>query len=198
MDLPSMIMSWDALRACYGQELDVHRSGFEEASETTYALLCCRFTESNERMAASSGTHAEAKLLRSGLWLQEVPGALGARTLNERGTFLVTLAVNRTPCRECTERLITAMAELHRRYPARMESARFLLACRGAYRGRPDGEKGYYSGATTIGGLNRLQRAGWELCVLRVGDALPPSGEELLYAIKTLDRENIGTAVVTH
>lgn len=196
MDQPPMTMTWDALTACYGSELEKHRAKFDEAGQTTYALLCCRFTRSNDRLAASSGDHAEARLLVTGLWLQEVPGALQARTYEDAGIFLVTLAVNRTPCPGCTEKLIRALGQLHDRYPARMERARFLLACRGAYRGQP-GEDGRYDDATTIGGLNRLQRAGWELCVLRVGESLPPSGQELLYAVKALGRDEVGTAVLT-
>jgi len=180
-----MILHWDQVPLYYGSELVAHRHRFAQAAQSTYALLCCRLTPGNDRMRASGGAHAEEKLLQSDLWTDELPRALAAWSPLSRGRIVVTMLVSRTPCRTCTDALVQALVTLQWNHPASFPHARFILACRGAYQGCVT-DSGYYGNATTVGGLTRLGNAGWELCVLQVGDTLPRSGSDLLQAIRRL------------
>lgn len=180
-----MIMNWQDLVNCYGEEIDGYREHFAEAGETTYGLLCCCFAPSNARLAASGGEHSERKLLGSPLWSHEIPAALQAWTPLQRSPIVVTMVINRSPCRSCTGALEAALRSLQWRFAAGFEKAHFLLACRGAYQGKVT-SAGYYEHSTTIGGLNRLQKVGWNLCVLQVGNSLAPSGRQLLEAVRSL------------
>jgi len=188
-----MIMDWQDLVSCYGEELDEYRGHFAEAGETTYGLLCCCFAPSNARLAASGGEHSERKLLDSPLWTHEIPAALRAWTPLQRSPIVVTMVINRSPCRSCTGALEDALESLQWRFAGGFENARFLLACRGAYQGKVT-SAGYYENSTTIGGLNRLQKVGWNLCVLRVGETLAPSGKQRLQAIRSLSPDGFGFA----
>lgn len=38
-----MILHWNQLVLHYGAGVGAHRPRFEEASQTTYGLLCCRY-----------------------------------------------------------------------------------------------------------------------------------------------------------
>jgi hypothetical protein len=178
-----MILHWRQLPLHYGGEVDAHRVHFEEAGQTTYALLCCRFAPGNDRLAPSGGDHAERKLLASPLWTQEIPVALANWSTLNHSRIVVTMAINRTPCPACTRALVHALTELQWKFALRFEHARFILACRGAYQGTIS-EAGFYEQATTTGDLRLLQEAGWELCVLQLSEALPPSGRELLQALE--------------
>ena len=180
-----MIVHWDQLPLAYGGAVRAHRPHFEHATETTYALLCCRLTPGDDRLDSSRGEHAEARLLESALWTKEIPEALGRVTALDSGPMVVTLAINRTPCPSCTGKLEDALRTLQWRYPLRFQRSRFVLACRGAYQGRVGKESGWYDNATTTGHLRRLEQVGWELAVLQMGPTLPPSGEALL---QTLER----------
>jgi hypothetical protein len=180
-----MILDWPELLMCYGADIAEYRDRFATAGETTNALLCCRFTPSNSRVAASGGAHAERKLLISSLWTREIPEAFANWNPIGSAPIVVTLVINRTPCRACTGTLVKALSVLQWHFAARVPQARFLLACRGAYEGKPN-EAGYYENATTTGDLKVLQDVGWSLCVLKVGDELSPSGRQLLQALGNL------------
>ena len=99
--------------------------------------------------------------------------------------------LNRSPCRECTKQLIVGINELAVRLHARFPEIQAILACRGAYLGKAeadeDGEE-WFRQATTTGDLERLDDAGWRVCVLQVGPQLSTRGKWLLQAIKRLPR----------
>jgi hypothetical protein len=177
----------------YGGEVEGYRKHFEEASETTYALLCCRFARGDDRLAPSRGDHAERRLLTSPLWTQEIPAALMSWSPLNRTRVVVTMAINRTPCRECVTWLTRALTDLQWEFAQRFQDSRFILACRGAYRGKISGELGFYDQATTGTDLMHLADAGWELCVLQVAEELAPSGRDLL---QTLQRQTGARRVV--
>jgi len=181
------ILEWSELQLCYGAEIAVYRERFATAGDTTHALLCCRFTPSNSRIRSSGGQHAERKLLMSSLWTKEIPTAFANWLPADKSAspIVVTLVINRSPCRDCTGWLVKALTDLQWRFAARVPQGQFLLACRGAYEGKPT-EAGYYEHATTIGDLKLLQDAGWRICVLQVGDELSPSGKQLLQALQRL------------
>ncbi len=180
-----MILHWEQLAPVYGPEVDRYSDRFAKAKESTSAMLCCRLTESNARIAASGGDHAERKLLDSGLWTFEIPNALEHWVRPDQSPVVVTLLVNRTPCHECAGALVSALRHLQWRFAARFPNARFLLACLGAYEGKP-GPQGLYPDQTTMGDLRRLHEVGWSLCVLQVGPKLSPRGEMLHQALNTL------------
>lgn len=181
-----MILHWRDLSSYYGSEIDAHRSFFEQAGQTTYGLLCCRFAPGNERREPSRGDHAEQRLLGSALWTREIPAALESWTELNRSPILVSLLINRSPCPMCTAELASALQALERRFPKRFQHAHFVLASRGAYQGKINPQLGYYDEATTVGGLRRLSGAGWKLCVLQTGTELSPSGVQLQQALKRL------------
>ncbi len=172
-----MLLHWEQLVLHYGHELVVHRPHFETAGQTTYGLLCCRFSPEDYRLTASSGEHAEEKLLRSESWRLHIPRALSNWTPHN-SPIITTIAINRSPCRACARLLIEALQVLHRQYPVSCHENRFLLASRGAY------EDADMSNSTTRNDLIRLRDAGWELCVLQVGATLPPRGRILLQGIE--------------
>ena len=57
-----MILHWDQLVLHYGAGVGIHRPRFEEASQTTYGLLCCRYSPAEDELGYSAGAHAEANL----------------------------------------------------------------------------------------------------------------------------------------
>jgi len=65
-------------------------------------------------------------------------------------------------------------------HPVAADRSRFVLASRGNYVGRN------LANATKITDLIRLRDAGWEMCVLQVGDRLSARGAELLVAIERI------------
>lgn len=178
-----MILHWQQLPLYYGGELAAHEQHFREAGEKTYAMLCCGFAPSHARITSNREDHAEQRLLVSSLWTAEIPVALQGWSPLQRTRIVVTLAINRSPCRTCSDRLVQATSRLQFEYAARFEAARFILACRGAYEGRS------FEQATTDNDLMRLEDAGWELCVLQMGDQLPPSGNTLLQGLTRLSRK---------
>jgi hypothetical protein len=172
-----MILHWEQLALHYGNEVNVHRSRFETAGQTTYGLLCCRFAPGDYQLSFSSGEHAEARLLQSNTWRVDIPAALEHWEPRD-SPIVVTMAINRSPCRNCTHLLIDALNLLHVRFPLRGQQNRFILSARGAY------EDSAMIDRTTRNDLVRLKDAGWELCVLQLGAALPARGRDLLVAIE--------------
>jgi hypothetical protein len=118
-----MIIHWRQSPLYYGGELEGHRSHFEEAGETTYALLCCRFALGDDRLVPSREDHAERRLLTSPLWTQEIPAALESWSALNRTRIVVTMAINRTPCRECANWLAHSLKDLQRRFPGVFRTA---------------------------------------------------------------------------
>jgi hypothetical protein len=141
--------------------------------------LCTRFSPDDSRLTASAGAHCEEQLIDSRAWQEDFPLALAKWDTRDH-PIVTTLAINRSPCTSCTERLVSALLAYHQRYPLRAQLNRFILASRGAYEDAPMATR------TTQNGLLRLHAAGWELCVLQVGDVLPRRGEILLDGIERI------------
>lgn len=174
-----MILHWDQLGLHYGHALlNNHRSQFAEAHQTTYGLLCCRYSPTEDPLGYSAGMHAEERLLQSAMWQRHIPQALRHWTPHD-SPVIVTLALNRSPCRRCVEHLIRALAALYRQRPAGLAN-RFILVAKGAY----EDAEGRQS--TTQRDLFRLKNAGWELGVLQVGPTLSARGRILLEGIQRL------------
>lgn len=182
-----MILHWDQLPLHYGSEVASHRSRFEAATQTTYALLCCKFLPGDDRLVPSQGDHAEQRILASPTWRTDLPAALQGWSPLNHSQIVVTLALNRSPCRACARALSFALKSLQWRHALAFQNSRFLLASRGAYQGKVSSTLDYYDQATTTGDLKELRDAGWELCVLQLGGQLAPSGRELL---QTLARDS--------
>lgn len=192
-----MILHWNQLENYYGHEISAHRVHFHDPGQSTYGVLCCRWADQHTRLVASHGDHAEEQLLNSEIWRQ-IRNAVEqwfSHSTAESSKAIVTLALNRSPCHpRCVPKLHAALKELQYRFSRRFFNQwRFILACRGAYRG-PVTASGYPGNATTVKDLARLSNAGWELCVLQTGlpvsgitfdpgDGLPPSGREFLEAL---------------
>jgi hypothetical protein len=176
----AMILLWDQLELHYGCEIHRYKSKFESAGETTYALLCCRFSPVDDRLSYSRDEHAEARLLESDDWKVHINRAL-ANWTPRSSTIVVTMAVNRSPCRDCAVLLVDALEKLNRQFPVACENSRFILACRGLYVGRK------YILGTRKNAFKRLKEAGWESCVLQLGKQLPASGRELLTEIQAVE-----------
>jgi hypothetical protein len=172
-----MILHWDQLVLHYGPEVGVHRPHFAAAGQTTYGLLCCRFTPSDYRLGASSGDHAEARLLQSTNWVTELPQALADWTPRS-SPIIVTLAINRSPCQNCASLLVAALEDVYRQHPVAANNSRFILASRGAY------EDAHMRTATRQNDLVRMAEAGWELCVLVTDPEPSARGDILLEGIE--------------
>ena len=174
-----MILHWEQLVLYYGGELSLHRSRFDKATQTTYGLLCCRLSPNDYQLTASSGEHAEQRLLQTDIWRDHVLQAIG--NWEQLDTQIVTtIAINRSPCRDCTNLLINALKQLHQQFPLRAQRNRFILASRGAYEDRD------MINRTTQNDLIRLRNAGWELCVLQVGSSLSDRGQILQEGIERI------------
>lgn len=174
-----MILHWQQLTSYYGGELAQYRGQFDAAHQTTFGLLCCRLASGDDRFAASHGEHAESRLLKSALWATEIPEALSRWTTLD-DPIVVTLALNRSTCRNCAALVANALVAIARQHPARAESNRFVLAARGQYWGTGRGA------LTLMSDLRRLSEAGWELAVLQVGAQLPERGQELLANLESV------------
>ena len=203
-----MLIHWNQLVNYYGHEINAHRGHFHNPGQSTYGLLCCRFADEHSRLACSQGDHSEERLLQSTLWRQieqAVQHWISFKT-DHGSKAVVTLALNRSPCHpRCVPALYNALNELQYHYSRRFfEQWRFILACRGAYQGQVT-DAGYYENSTTALDLERLDNAGWTVCVLqtnlpaagqsfRPGEGLPPSGRALLQTLmrkKNLSRPGI-------
>jgi hypothetical protein len=169
----SMILHWQQLTTYYGGELARYRGQFDAAHQTTFGLLCCRLATGDDRFAASHGDHAEDRLLKTPLWTHEIPDALSRWTTLD-DPMVVTLALNRSTCRNCAALVANGLNAIARQFPARVQQNRFVLAARGQYWGNQPGD------LTLMSDLRRLGDAGWELAVLQVGAQLPERGQELL------------------
>jgi hypothetical protein len=174
-----MILHWQQMELYYGNHLREHRPKFEQATQTTYGILCTRFSPEDSRVAASAGAHAEEQLINNQSWRTDLPLALEHWDARDR-PMVTTLAINRSPCTNCTELLVSALLGYHQRYPLRTQLNRFILASRGAY------EDSAMETRTTQNGLVRLHAAGWELCVLQTGSVLPRRGEILIEGIERI------------
>ncbi len=172
-----MILYWDELLRYYGPEVDVYYNNFLTAGRATFALLCARFDPDDYQLQPSDGDHAEARLLQTSVWTADLPAALAAWTEFSTG-LVITMAINRSPCQNCSALLIAALESVYRRFPVAAERTRFVLASRGAY------EDADMQVATTQNDLIRLRDAGWELCVLRAGPRMPFRGNLLLEGIQ--------------
>ena len=192
-----MLIHWNQLANYYGDEINAHRGHFHNPGQSTYGLLCCRFANEHTRLTCSQGDHAEERLLQSTLWQQTEQAVhqwISFKT-DDSSKAVVTLTLNRSPCHaRCVPALFNALNELQLNYSRRFfEHWRFILACRGAYQGKVT-EAGYYENSTTALDLERLDNAGWNVCVLqttlpaagqsiRPGEGLPPSGRALLQTL---------------
>ncbi|TQV86122.1 hypothetical protein FKG94_00770 [Exilibacterium tricleocarpae] len=180
-----MILHWRQLELFYGPDVNRHRAALSQAGQTSYALLMCNWTPSgSRRMASSSGDHAEQRLLQDSIWHIELDAAFQQWTPQLNDPIVVTIAINRSPCASCADRLSDALHQLHYRYAARFPHMRFILASKGYYQGDfvGTGAGGGISRdrVTTGRGMARLKEAGWTNCVLQFGDRLSARGEELL------------------
>jgi hypothetical protein len=193
-----MILYWNDLVACYGVDVVPHRRKFESADWATYAMFCSRLLRSGSRVVANDALHAEGELLRHRAWRSALPAALRTLRPSTEHRTIGVLVLNRSPCRECTKLLIAGLNELAVRLHALFPNLQAILACRGAYLGRaePDEDgQAWYRQATTTGDLERLDDAGWRVCVLQVGSELSTRGKWLLEAIERLPRNVTGPRV---
>ena len=166
-----MILHWDQLVLHYGAGVGIHRPRFEEASQTTYGLLCCRYSPTEDELGYSAGAHAEANLLRTALWTTHLPNALRQWTPHD-SRIIVTLALNRSPCRACAALLCDALSALYRDFPGRGPQNRFILAARGAYE---DAHHPKRLGSAAGRRLGTLRFTGWPD---PVGARAPPVGRD--------------------
>jgi hypothetical protein len=175
-----MILHWKQLELHFGPQIHQHRARFESAGETTYALLCCRYSPLEDRITSNDVDHAEGRLLNSDEWQVGITRALNSWTPG-LGRIVVVLAINRSPCRDCAGLLIDALEGLQRRFPLACEYSQFILACRGLYSGRR------YILGTRKNAFPRLKDAGWKQCVLQLDADLPGVGRELLREIEPVE-----------
>lgn len=193
-----MILHWNELVACYGNDVLQHQDKFESADWPTYAMLCSRLLRSGSRVVTNDSLHAEGELLRHRAWRSALPAALLTLRASRDGQTLGVLALNRSPCRECTKALISGLNELAVRVHGHFPEIQFILACRGAYLGKAEADEdgnAWYRQATTTGDLERLDDAGWRVCVLQVGPTLSTRGKWLLEAVQRLHRNNAGPRI---
>ncbi|MDT4328613.1 hypothetical protein ACQE3D_10295 [Methylomonas sp. MS20] len=191
-----MLLHWRQLTKYYGEELNAHLGHFHTPGQTTYGLLCCRFAQEHTRLMASQGEHSEERLLQSLLWrqIERTVQAWYSFNTDERAKAVVTLVLNRSPCHSrCVPALFDALNHLQYNFSKRFfDHWRFILACRGAYQGKVT-DAGFYEHSTTTRDLQRLEDAGWQVCVLQtttpvgntfdLGEGLPPGGQALLQGL---------------
>ena len=202
-----MILHWDQVALHYGHGrieikrgqnsgnwlardyLAQYKKKYLRAENATYGFLFSPVSfEEIEMTQSGGGKHAEENLMATKTWNTDIPVAIDNAFQGYSDTFNVILGINRTPCGNCTNLLVEKLAELHRRFPRRVENARFILASLGAYRPnetRPDNPR------TAIKDLTLLKKAGWELCVLQTGDRLTQNGRVLHETLENLGQRGI-------
>src|ERR1700754_3235005 len=100
-----MILQWNDLVAAYGVDVVSHRQKFETADYATYAMFCSRLLRSGSRVVANDSLHAEGELLRHRAWRSALPAALRTLRPSTHTQTIGVLALNRSPCRDCTKLL---------------------------------------------------------------------------------------------
>jgi hypothetical protein len=164
------VLHWNTLVDYYGSEFAQYQHSLKKAGRTTQAVLACRWSASDKPLFRNAnGPHAEDVLLSDSIWTRDIPNAIAAWSEHDSSPMFITLAINRSPCGRCAEKLSRALNDLGRQYPWRAERQYFLLAMRGYYEsqrfmaGRACDNK---TSVTTIGDLQQLHRAGWVPLVL--------------------------------
>ena len=169
--------------------LEQYRKKYLRAENATYGFLFSPVSfEEIEMTQSGDGKHAEENLMETATWNRDIPVAINNAFEGYSDTFNVIVGINRTPCGNCTSLLVNKLNALHRRFPLRVEKARFILASLGAY--RPNETKPQ-NPRTAIKDLSLLKAAGWELCVLQTGSRLTQNGAVLKETLEHLGQRGI-------
>lgn len=189
------VFRWADALIYFGSEINDHAQALSQARQTTYGLLVCRSAPDGEaRLASCNGEHAEERLVRTPLWREQIDGALANWDMRDT-PMVVMLALNRSPCANCSQVLAGALHSLHNKYALRCERQHFVLASLGYYQGRnfmaeesaPNRSSTPSRTVTTDRGLRILREAGWKLCVLDFGQGLTHRGAELHEYLSHID-----------
>ncbi|WP_444900329.1 hypothetical protein ACJJIX_00350 [Microbulbifer sp. VAAC004] len=166
-----------------------YKKMYLKAENPTYSFLFSPSSiEEVFTSTSGNGSHAEEKLMKSLTWKVWIPSAIDNSISGLSQKFNVILGVSRTPCSNCTDLLVSQIQNIQRRYPLRYENARFILASLGAYK---PGETNPDNMRTSIKDLTRLDRSGWELCVLQTKNTLTRNGKILQCALENIGRKGI-------
>jgi hypothetical protein len=182
-EIDGMRLHWQQLELHYGNsghgghELSLYKQYFMGAGWRTAGLLLCRYTEDSLMDFSFRGGHAEEQLIDTVLWRRQIPNAL--KSEGHIGDMInVCLVINRSPCSLCTNLLVRELYKMRKKRTATRD--RFILAMRGAYEDRD------MITATTHNGLSKLNKAGWDICVLQTGSTLPARGKLLLQSVQRI------------
>jgi hypothetical protein len=124
------VIKWEDAFA--GADTAALKKHFEKQWQATYAALSFDSEVVGEVTQSDEDGHAEDHLLADN-WPIASERARQAARAGRRATIVV--AINRTPCAECTPKLVRAIKAL-REDPAVAEKTRFILAPTGVYEPR--------------------------------------------------------------
>ena len=193
------VLNWSDVVAYFGDVINEYSIPLKRAKYETYALLACRNTEHGEAMFLNkNGDHAEADLVRSRLWQEQLDAAISEWDVRS-DPMVIMLLLNRAPCSHCAHLLASALHELNRRYAIRALKQYFVLGMLGNYHSNkpfqkamlPEGmdiynQKTFDKTFSSQRGFSELKEAGWKPCVLDFGQGLTRRGKELLFFLQNL------------
>lgn len=169
----------------------VNKEDFAKQGNETQALL---FVDGTYRKSFLSrdGQCAEYYLLTSTSWVNAIERAIKRANSPKREPSSFMIVINRTPCNGrkggltgrggCSGKLTSELVWLRGALtePDHFdEMFQFTLACTGYYDGPDQEEKPMYGMWTTNYDLLAMERAGWQLKVLQVGEGLTRRGRRL-------------------
>jgi hypothetical protein len=155
------VIEWDTLVGYYGPEFAQYKDGLKKAGWQTNAVLACRWSASDKVSFKNvSGDHAEDRVLSDPIWTRDIPDAISRWSEQHSDPMFITLAINRSPCGRCADRLALALHALEKRFALRKEKQYFLLAMRGFYEKSGSGLAAKTE-VTSILDLQRMSAAGW-------------------------------------
>lgn len=136
---------------------------FEKQGRSTVAVLSVNGSPIGRVEESGEGSHAEMKVFANG-W-QQVLEIARPRAAREERTSVI-LAVNRTPCPECSRRIRAITQAARSKWPEVGPWIDFTLAATGTYEGS---DPRSMEGATKAQDLAKLAGLGWDIQQLLTG-----------------------------
>lgn len=191
-----MYLEWNDMLKYYGGQLNQHNNDFNEfyisdysaAGRKTHAMLIFKNStgvvspfESQEEpkldTQESNKTHAENLLLHAKAWTDLLPEAIKQSNAQ---SVVVSLVLNRTTCKSCSDLLISKRKAVLNGLPkSQADKCKFIVASSGLY------------SKTSADELQALKTNGWIVAALKINGATAPRFQTLMNLLtKELNQED--------
>lgn len=159
-----MYLEWNDMLKYYGGQLNQHNNDFNEFYISDYS-------------AAGRKTHAENLLLHAKAWTDLLPEAIKQSNAQ---SVVVSLVLNRTTCKSCSDLLISKRKAVLNGLPkSQADRCKFIVASSGLY------------SKTSADELQALKTNGWIVAALKINGATAPRFQTLMNLLtKELNQED--------